>query len=742
MRVACLRAEDSTLGCCFICKKLAILYGLVCVLNLIGCNSSTSNLPPDIQLTSRLQALQATLVVLTARVSDRDGSIRSIRWQQVGGPAVELTNADMPEASFQAPNVSLDETLTFMLTATDDQDATVTRSVTVTVLAQSPHSVELTVPIGDGVISPYKLVARPGHPHQAFLITGQGESFGVSHLYEIDTSTFAILQQPLAIGRNGSDLLSLDNRLVVAARSSNELYLVDTDNWSILDRLALDFPPISLTQMHDQTFAVGGASAAGDVAIVSFEGDSLRIVNRVQLGSQTRVVVASLDRNQIFVSVPTVGVVLLDGAQLSVQHVIPIDGTPSFSIIQLDERHVVLADRDGYVRLIDLANLQVFSTDLAVVLGLDREVLPQRGIDSISLVAIDATHFAVLNDRKPSIVFNYEDSNVPLLTPVLSLPSASYAMFEASERELLAPAPGSNSISQIRLPSSFGGTAHVTRHVIGHSIVNADVSCVDSELAIMDSAGRVHFTNGFDTVSIKASQGSWHSPIAFHRDGTLFLIGRQGSANFLVRIDRDGSILSQTPVGLENVFSIKPDDAVVVLTDRIAARVEQVDLLDGASLIAELSHSRPRHTVHMGNGRLLAVHDTQPDIGITVVDGQLEISYTALELDRWWSNLVAWRRDGFAVASTFAGSIALVDGNGDLIKMAPFELNGVKELAPASSNSIWMTSEDLATSLEIAVPELILQKRIEGPGLLATFSCQGSNRAWMVTNMNAMRVQF
>ena len=69
---------------------------------------------------------------LMGSATDLDGDTLAYRWTQTAGTAVALSNADMLTATFIAPNVSLDETLTFSLTASDGRE-NVGSSVNVTV---------------------------------------------------------------------------------------------------------------------------------------------------------------------------------------------------------------------------------------------------------------------------------------------------------------------------------------------------------------------------------------------------------------------------------------------------------------------------------------------------------------------------------------------------------------------------------------------------------------------------------
>jgi serine protease len=55
--------------------------------------------------------------------SDSDGSIVSYRWQQTGGPDVELAGSSSAQASFTAPTPNADTTLVFSLTVADNSGA-------------------------------------------------------------------------------------------------------------------------------------------------------------------------------------------------------------------------------------------------------------------------------------------------------------------------------------------------------------------------------------------------------------------------------------------------------------------------------------------------------------------------------------------------------------------------------------------------------------------------------------------
>ena len=77
------------------------------------------------------------VVTLSGSGSDTDGTIVRYRWVQTGGPTVALSGADTPNASFIAPEVTLEnlvEELEFQLTVTDDDSASDTAVVLVVVI--------------------------------------------------------------------------------------------------------------------------------------------------------------------------------------------------------------------------------------------------------------------------------------------------------------------------------------------------------------------------------------------------------------------------------------------------------------------------------------------------------------------------------------------------------------------------------------------------------------------------------
>ncbi|MCG9635140.1 glycosyl hydrolase family 18 protein [Vibrio parahaemolyticus] len=75
----------------------------------------------------------ASVVLDGSQSKDSDGTIASYAWEQVSGTAVVLAGANTAKASFDAAEVTVEEQLTFKLTVTDNEGATASDLVVVTV---------------------------------------------------------------------------------------------------------------------------------------------------------------------------------------------------------------------------------------------------------------------------------------------------------------------------------------------------------------------------------------------------------------------------------------------------------------------------------------------------------------------------------------------------------------------------------------------------------------------------------
>jgi len=120
-------------------NKLVQLFVIFIFSLIVGCGSGGSPTPSNV--TPSAVAGQDFSVVETLEVSlngnnssDSDGSITSYSWAQTSGnPEVTLNGANSATVSFTAPDIDIDTALTFQLTVTDNDGATDSDSVVVTI---------------------------------------------------------------------------------------------------------------------------------------------------------------------------------------------------------------------------------------------------------------------------------------------------------------------------------------------------------------------------------------------------------------------------------------------------------------------------------------------------------------------------------------------------------------------------------------------------------------------------------
>ena len=105
-----------------------------------------------------------TVVTLLGSGTDTDGSIASYHWSQTGGTTITLSEGNTASATFTAPNISADETLTFELTITDNDGATAVASIDVQVKNSPP--ITLSGVVYDEIVEGATVILKDGTGNQ------------------------------------------------------------------------------------------------------------------------------------------------------------------------------------------------------------------------------------------------------------------------------------------------------------------------------------------------------------------------------------------------------------------------------------------------------------------------------------------------------------------------------------------------------------------------------------------------
>ena len=173
-------------------------------LALPSCLDAPANQPPAAVAGADQSVDTGTQVTLSGSASsDPDGTIARYGWEQTAGTMVTLNGADSATATFTAPD--MEGTLTFLLTVTDDDEATGSDEVNVTVQpppGNQPPSVNAgpnqTVEMGsvvmllgsgldpDGQIASYQWAQTGGAP---VMLSVTDQALSSFHAPEVDSET-------------------------------------------------------------------------------------------------------------------------------------------------------------------------------------------------------------------------------------------------------------------------------------------------------------------------------------------------------------------------------------------------------------------------------------------------------------------------------------------------------------------------------------------------------------------------
>ncbi|CAM3698223.1 PKD domain-containing protein [Pseudoalteromonas maricaloris] len=261
--------------------KSAIYKGIVTSLltsTLAACGGSGSgkgdtpvtstNKAPVIATIAPITAMERDSITAVATVTDEDGAIETLLWEQTAGTTVELINNNNETLEFRAPDINEATTLTFKLTATDDKGDSSSQEFTVNLSAYAPLS-SLTISdaalaqclsdthqdVGISIVecTDYPIVTLSGLSDIGGLSTvsiKNAELNNLNELAQISTLTVLKLDNAFAAAQNSSNN---DARLeqVNKLNKLESLSIIENKEDSSGKRLAFQMLDLSgFTQLH------------------------------------------------------------------------------------------------------------------------------------------------------------------------------------------------------------------------------------------------------------------------------------------------------------------------------------------------------------------------------------------------------------------------------------------------------------------------------------------------------------
>lgn len=98
---------------------------------------SPVNLPPEAAAGDDLSGLEQTTITVSGFAEDPDGTVASVEWTQLGGTPATIATPGQASTAVTLPDVLDSQVLTLRFTATDDEGATASDDVVITVIPQN-----------------------------------------------------------------------------------------------------------------------------------------------------------------------------------------------------------------------------------------------------------------------------------------------------------------------------------------------------------------------------------------------------------------------------------------------------------------------------------------------------------------------------------------------------------------------------------------------------------------------------
>ncbi|MCA9049130.1 MAG: hypothetical protein KDA89_10410, partial [Planctomycetaceae bacterium] len=496
-----------------------------------------------------------------------------------------------------------------------------------------------------------------------------------SYLTRIRLSDGQRTHEPLRVGSNGAAMEWLNGYIIIASRGDDSVYSVDPVSWQVTSQVAGIAEPVTLGVLPNGRILAG--SLFQPTVELTLLGDRLLRNSETSANVFPYHLTVDSERKLIFLNgFVSRTIHILDAETLQPVQDIPVAGIPSYGGTLWRDAYVG-TDRHGYLHLVNRDTLSHRSVDLAELMGLDRSALPEAGIDPTAVIPIDDTHLFVVQSRRHSVLLRFDPSESTFHV-VLEGPSAVRGIWQPQTRDLVLVTL--RDIQRLRLDeevstAEFRETVASERTAVSGSVLHTNDGRIlltlysdgTADLIPEDAA----FPSGIDNrmelklptdtsliVSVSESAG--------HAEGYVLLQDDVSGSSWLAKVNPDGEVLRTAELNLRLPHSLAVTGDRVAVVDRLHSEVELIDVSDGTQRVYTLSHYRARAAAFLGNGDLVVVHDTNPDIGVSVIRGDT-VQFYAQPYARWLSAVAAIDNDRAALLC-FNGTIRIFNSRTGLVE--------------------------------------------------------------------------
>lgn len=595
---------------------------------------------------------------------------------------------------------------------------------------------------GSGIISPYKILDKKSPDGNLLVINGGGETGGAGYLYQVDAETFEENNTRISVGMNPSDIIWVGDRIVISCRGNDKLYLVDVNEWRVIDSANTVASPTSLAALPGNRFVVTGAiSYVMEMYDVTYGG----FKKTVSASSSESVFHIVADKTGAFLygNIPSNGSVRkFNATTLTAVSEYYVGGSPSYGSVVINN-HLYVTDRDGYIRDVNLQTGAIKSLDLAIPLSLNRKDLPVRGIDPMDLIKMDDHKMLVVNNRQKSVILTIAgDGELQTATSFPLLSGGTYGEYiAASNRAYITKTPRDSVVKYENLAAeSVPSETIITtgRRIRSSVLLNHDG---EQYMAIMSSNGALRITNlstGAENTVEPPTGFSWHSEVKLSawngdRFAVLAIDGAHSIFEAIVFDALGTELFNKTLLNRNSVFSIKFTGDEIIVVSRMFNKVEVVRVENGASTEYVLGHQRPREAVAFENGDWAVVHDTNPDIGYTYYHNN-RATYFPLDINGWPSDVLALNEKSIIISSFTTGRLlCLAPDSNRLIWETFLPFSKVDRLVPNSSGSFWAVSQSSGAVAKVDISNQRIMQSINVPSAIDVLPDYSNDGFWIVT---------